>query len=135
MTTSHAPITCLDDLIATWRDVLSNAPLRGRNLWLMFLDTSGAPHPALTQIEGLSLAADDVAVANLADIVRRLLDDDAHLAGAALCLERGGTLGASPFEEAWADALTRELGAHLAWPVLARTPGGIAPVRLRTRAA
>jgi len=54
MTAAHEPITDLTELVATWTTLLETAPLRGRNLWLMFLDPSARPLPALTQIEGLS---------------------------------------------------------------------------------
>lgn len=135
MTAAHEPITDLTELVATWTTLLETAPLRRRNLWLMFLDPSARPLPALTQIEGLSLTPDARSVASLGELVRHLVDDDRVPSGAALCLERSGTTGASPFEEGWADALTRELGEHLAWPVLVRTPGGITPVRLWSSAA
>ena len=84
MTAAHEPITDLTELVATWTTLLETAPLRGRNLWLMFLDPSARPLPALTQIEGLSLTPDARSIDSLGELVRHLVDDDRVPSGAAL---------------------------------------------------
>ena len=133
--THHAPVTSVSALRAFWGSVMSTNEPHGRSLWLAFHDQDGCVHASLTQIEGLALRPDADAVANLAMIASSIVDENDDVAGALLLLERGGTSGASPFEESWADALTVALEEALRWPVFCATPGGIAEVPLWTSAA
>lgn len=135
MTAPDEPLTCLDDVHTLWSSVLGCVPAHGRSLWLAFVDHDGHPNPALTQIDGVPLRPDASAVNDLVAVVSGVMSDDPQVRGVLICLERGGTSGASPFEESWADALTTGLGDALAWPVLARTPKGVSRVRLWTSAA
>ena len=132
---AHAPITSRSTLTAFWQNVLGASRPQGRSLWLAFHDENGRVHKALTQIDGLALRPDADAVANLALVVSSIAEESPDITGALVLLERGGTSGASPFEESWADALTLALEGYLHWPVMVAAPGKLAEVPLWTSAA
>lgn len=133
--TNQPPITDRTALSAFWRGALGTARPQGRTLWLAFHDDAGGVHRAITQIDGLALRPDADAVANLALIVSSIADTSPDVAGALVLLERGGTSGASPFEETWADALTIALEGYLRWPIMVAAPNKLSEVPLWTSAA
>lgn len=132
---AFTPVTDRSSLSTFWRDALKTSYPQGRSLWLAFHDERGRVHHALTQIDGLALRPDADAVANLAHIVSSIVDESPDVVGALVLLERGGTSGASPFEESWADALTLALEGYVRWPIMVAAPGKLTDVPLWTSAA
>lgn len=137
MTAESLPtrLTDLDDVRALWSSLHERAAVAGRALWIVFHDADGHVRNQLTEIADLPLRPDETAVTSVEAIVRGVVAQTPDVDAALLLLVRGGDAVHSPFEEAWADALTLALDGVLRWPVHYTAPAGVDVVPLWTRSA
>lgn len=120
------PIRTSDDLLQHWRALLGPLGFTSRRLWFAFIADDGRMLPTLQQIDGVPTDPDPMAIQNLMQMCRVILDDVGADGSVALLLSRPGPARLTESDRGWARALTETASA---------TGVPLRPIHLATDAA
>lgn len=115
----QTPLASTTALTELWRRTVAWEPFRFRSLWLLFIDPSGRPSGPLITVDDLADGPYAVALEELVDLCRSILDGPGGGGSVALMMSRPGGAPWTVSDRAWGRFLLRgaeELGEPV-WPV------------------